>query len=123
MRVWSAGYFALDANLHGHAHDATYACCFHVLIHWWAHHLDVQHSLVEVTEGGQCYMTVDERGTRREYESLHDLVTQNCQLRQLYPDIPKEQVFKGKAPAAPEIETEGAPEARRENGYALGAAS
>ncbi|CAN0110971.1 unnamed protein product [Ectocarpus sp. 4 AP-2014] len=81
------------------------------------------HSLVEVTEGGQCYMEVNERGTRREYESLHDLVTQNCQLRQLYPYIPKEQVFKGKAPAAPATETEGAPEARRENGYALGVAS
>ncbi|CAM9781867.1 unnamed protein product [Ectocarpus sp. 6 AP-2014] len=81
------------------------------------------HSLVEVTEGGRCYMTVNQRGTRREYESLHDLVTQNDQLRHLYPNIPKERVFTGKAPAAPETETEGAPEARRENGYELGAAS
>ncbi|CAB1107063.1 unnamed protein product [Ectocarpus sp. CCAP 1310/34] len=75
------------------------------------------HSLVEVTEGGQCFMEVDKRGTRRKYESLHDLVTQNSLLRQLYPDIPKEQVFKGKAPAAPETETEGTPEAPRGNGY------
>ncbi|CAM9924266.1 unnamed protein product [Ectocarpus sp. 12 AP-2014] len=86
------------------------------------------HSLVEVTEGGRCYMQVDERGTRREYESLHDLVTQNCQLKQLYPNIPKEQVFKGEAPATrPETDirevVEGAPEAPRGNGYALGATS
>ncbi|CBJ30255.1 SH2 domain containing protein [Ectocarpus siliculosus] len=81
------------------------------------------HSLVEVTEGGRCYMTVNQQGTRREYESLHDLVTQNGQLRHLYQDIPMEQVFTGRAPAAPETETEGAPEARRENGYELGAAS
>ncbi|CAN0397386.1 unnamed protein product, partial [Ectocarpus sp. 8 AP-2014] len=86
------------------------------------------HSLVEVTEGGRCYMTVDERGTRREYESLHDLVTKNCQLKQLYPGIPKEQVFQGEAPATrPETDTrevvEGAPEAPRGNGYALGGPS
>ncbi|CAM9461294.1 unnamed protein product [Ectocarpus sp. 13 AM-2016] len=86
------------------------------------------HSLVEVTEEGRCYMPVDEQGTRRGYESLHDLVTQNCQLKQLYPNIPKEQVFKGEAPATrPETVTRevvaGAPEAPRGNGYALGATS
>lgn len=52
----------------------------------------VKHCLVEVRQGGRCYIEV-EQGSKVPYRSLHDLVRACSSMQTLYPDVPKEEAF------------------------------